>query len=70
MIRAGAVRDHANVQHADMVHARKAQRQESVSQRNEKVVEIMNAQNDSKTFHKLINFFFFFWLVVLGLTAL
>ena len=41
-----------------MVHKRKAlkkvQRQESASQRNEKVVEIMDAQNDSKTFHKLI----------------
>ena len=53
------MRDPANEHYATMTRVRKSlrmeQRQESARQRKNKVEEIMNAQNDSKTFHKLIN---------------
>ena len=52
------MRDPSNMYYITMTRARKdlstEQRQESANQRNEKVMEIMNAQNDSKTFRKLI----------------
>ena len=57
--KSGAVRDPADERYTAMTRARKSlrkeKRQESARYRKDKVEEIMNAQNDSKTFHKVIN---------------
>ena len=56
--KSGAVRDPADEHYTAMIRVRKSlrkeKRQESARQRKDKVEEIMNTQNDSKTFYKLI----------------